>query len=157
MILLSFVDTTHHFKTCFYFFFYFPFQCEFSIQLPLLMMPGYTIKWGWEMERDWRMSCWQHQTFMYLTGRKRLWIFIHNFVPVVSAWEEEDGWLNLRATAGSKSLQREEQGQWEESWDTLPLSASFTPKGRVTYLGKAFLRAAENVWQLGDCEEGSSS
>lgn len=59
MILLSFVNTTHHFKACFYFFFYFPFQCEFSIQLPLLMTPGCTIKWGWEVERDWRMSYWQ--------------------------------------------------------------------------------------------------
>lgn len=151
MILLSFVNTTYHFKTCFYFFFHFPLAS--SAHDPRVHNKVGTGD-GENLENVMmatRLSCiWQG-------GKGNGFSDIHNFVPVVFGWKEDDGLLNLRVTVGSKRMQREEQGQGDESWDTLPLSAGFIPKGRMTYLGKAFLKAGENVWQLGDCEEGNSS
>ena len=41
-------------------------------ELPLLMTPGCTIKWGWEAERDWRMSYWQQDFHAFDRGEKAM-------------------------------------------------------------------------------------
>lgn len=94
-------------------------------------------KVGGEMDRE-RGECHAGNTRLSRNwwGGESLWIFRHFiiFVPVSSCWEEEDVWLNLRGTVGSKRMQR------EESWDTPPLYPGLIPGGRVTYLGRAFLK-----------------
>ena len=36
------------------------------------MSPGCTIKWGWEAERDWRMSYWQQDFHAFDRGEKAM-------------------------------------------------------------------------------------
>lgn len=119
MTFLSSVHATHHFKMFSFFLLLLFFSSLFLFNVNLLYI--FLCSWPqgaqYSGEGRWRERGECHAGNTRLSrnwlGGKSLWIFRHFiiFVPVSSCWEEEDVWLNLRGTVGSKRMQR------EESWD----------------------------------------